>query len=223
MTKQLPISAVIFDMDGLMFDTERIALMADIQAGKVMGYDLAEDLVVGTVGLNLDDTRRYYLNHFGPDYPFDAIRSLRYEIAGAFIQDHGLPVKDGLLDLLDFLKRHSIPRALATSSDRDKTQGYLDMAGIGHYFGAIVCGGEVARGKPEPDIFLKAAEQIGVDPASCLVLEDSEHGILAASRAGMLPVAVPDLKQPAAQILKLATRTCSTLLEVRDYLETLLT
>jgi len=130
-----------------------------------------------------------------------------------------VPVKDGLLALLDFLDGAGIPKAVATSTERTRALRLLELAGVLNRFDAVVCGDEVARGKPCPDIFLTAAARLGCDPSTCMVLEDSESGLRAAHQAGMLPVLIPDLKMPSAEVRALTFRTFQSLSGVAQFLE----
>lgn len=215
----LTVSLVIFDMDGLMFDTERIAVMAWCAAGERFGVEISPELVLKTVGLDRRRTEGVYRAHLGGAFPYQEARAFRIEYANRFIEAQGLPVKAGLYALLDFLNETGIATAVATSSERARTEKFLSLAGIRGRFDRIVCGDEVERGKPDPDIFLAAARGLSVDPAECMVLEDSESGLLAAWRAGMMPVLVRDLNNPSAEALSHVFREFASLDEVRDFLK----
>ena len=211
------IDGVIFDMDGLMFDTERLAIEGWLAAGKEFGFDFSDDLVIETMGRNIPDTRAILEQGIGGKIPFTEMRVQRIAYADQFIRDHGVPIKRGLLELLDLLESQSIPRAVATSTERVKTEEWLHLAGLFDRFGALVCGDEVEHGKPEPDIFLAAARGIGIDPHRCAVLEDSEAGIRAAHAAGMIPLVVPDLRVPAGSVKALAHGVFESLEDVAVY------
>jgi HAD superfamily hydrolase (TIGR01509 family) len=214
-----PVRLVIFDMDGLMFDTERIAVDAWQRAGELLGYEISPTLVIETIGLNRQDTQAVLLSHLGSAFPYQEARRLRIQYAEDVIALNGVPIKDGLHSLLDFLDGAGIRKAVATSTERTRALKLLGLAGVRDRFDVVVRGDEVPRGKPNPDIFLAAAARLHCDPSNCMVLEDSESGLKAAYLAGMLPVLVPDLKMPSTQTETLAFRTFRSLVEVMHFLE----
>lgn len=213
-----PVRLVIFDMDGLMFDTERIAVDAWRHAGRQLGVEISPELVIETIGLNRKDTEATLLRRLGSGFPIEEARRLRVQYADETVTQNGVPVKEGLSALLDALDKAGVMKAVATSTERTRALKLLTFAGVLSRFDAVVCGDEVEHGKPHPDIFLVAAAKLGVSPADCMVLEDSESGLTAAHRAGMRPVLVPDLKAPSEDALALAFRVFRSLTEVRGFL-----
>ena len=214
------VEAVLFDMDGLMFDTESVYTLTWPWAAKEFGYEVTRDVVEGAIGLNAEDGRRHFEQAYGKDFPFYPIRIRRLEIAMDYIRTHGLTVKKGLYNLLDFLKENGLKTAVATSSEHPRADEYLRMSKLTSAFDAVICGEDVTLGKPNPQIFLTAAERIGADIRRCIVLEDSQNGIKAAFRAGALPFMVPDCKQPDAETRPLLAGLFTDLDEVRASLET---
>lgn len=212
-------SLVIFDMDGLMFDTEKLSLRAWEKAGKELGYNIDENIIAGARGLNSQDTVPYFQKYFGKSFPYSAVREIHSAYFEEYIQKNGIPVKKGLYELIDFLETQSIPKAVATSTARKKAERCLELGRVKDRFDLIVCGDEVLRGKPEPDIFLKAADKLKYPPENCIVLEDSENGLRAALKAGMLPICVPDLAEPSEEVRRLIFKEFNSLYEVRDFLE----
>jgi HAD superfamily hydrolase (TIGR01509 family) len=192
------IAAVIFDMDGLMFDTERIHIDADC------GCVIPESVIVETVGLDARSARAFLERALGPSFDYGRVRPLRLRYAAEAIERRGVPVKQGLPELLEALASLGVPRAVATSTERARAEMLLSRAHLREQFDVVVCGDDVERGKPAPDIFLLAAGRLRLDPRRCLVLEDSEMGIRAAKAAQMQAFLVPDLKAPAQAILALA-------------------
>lgn len=213
-----PVRLVIFDMDGLMFDTERIAVDAWRSAGEQLGFPIPPELVIETIGLNQRDTEATLLRRLGKGFPYEEARRLCIRYTEEIIARNGVPVKEGLFELMEALGSAGVPKAVATSTERARALRLLELAGVRSRFDAIVCGDEVERGKPSPDIFLAAAAKLQIDPACCVVLEDSESGLMAAHRAGMLPILVPDLKAPSAEALALAFKVFRSLTEVRRFL-----
>lgn len=214
----MKISTVIFDVDGLMLDTEPLARAAWRQAMSERGLTFDDDLFSQMVGRTKGDARDLILNAYPQGLPFDELYARRVEHLDRSIRENGIPVKPGLGELLDYLEAHGYRKAVASSTYHDLTVRKLGRAGVLERFEAVVGGDEVTRGKPAPDIFLEAASRLGASPGECLVLEDSEAGIRAAHAAGMRPVMVPDLIQPDAELANLAYCILPSLLEVRDLL-----
>ena len=211
------VQGVIFDMDGLMFDTER--LWTPLWAPACLSLGLAaptEAFIAGARGLAGDNM----LAHIAAYYPgYDPRKILDTVFAlGNELFEKGVPVKPGLRELLVYLEQVGMPRIVASSSPHSMMAHNLQTTGTARYFHDIVCGPEVAHSKPAPDIFLEAAARLRLPPRRCLVLEDSFNGIRAGRAAGCVTVMVPDLTQPTPEIAALYDACCPTLLEVRDLL-----
>jgi HAD superfamily hydrolase (TIGR01509 family) len=216
------ISAVIFDMDGLMFDTERLVMEAWKEVGRDIGFHIADEIILASVGCNERDTEVIMKQHLGQDFPFSELRKKRVEYVHNYVKRNGMPVKYGLLELLDFLNNYGIKTAVATSTERVRALEHIDSCNLLDKFNVIVCGDEVERGKPEPDIFLLAAKKLGCRPEECIVLEDSENGIKGANKAGMLPIMIPDLITPKDEIKQLTHQIFDSLDCVMEYIESVL-
>lgn len=196
----LKFDAAIFDMDGLMLDTEKPMLSSFVKAGKSLGLDIGTELAKRTIGLSSAGSRELVLQECGPNFPYDDF----YQKHSQFCMEEfekGIACKPGLLELLDHLKSLKIPLAVATSTSREKAFWKLDKAGIKERFTVFACGNEVTRGKPAPDIFLLAAERLGIPPSLCIGFEDSPAGLLGLHAAGIRSVFVKDLVEPSAEIL----------------------
>ena len=211
--QRLP-AAVIFDMDGLMLDTERLAPRAWIDAAAALSVEFDLALTQPMVGRNFRDCQAIIVNHYGDDYPTADLMRAWHAAYDAIVEREGIALKPGLLELLDWLDGQRIPKAVATSTRRDRAQAKLASTALLSRFVALVGGDEVARGKPEPDIFLAAAERLGETAQHCLVLEDSEPGVRAALAAGMTPIMVPDLHPPSAALIALEPLILASLAEV---------
>ena len=209
---------VIFDMDGLMLDTERLAPQAWHDAKEALGVDFDMSLLDAMVGRNYQDCRALILERHGEAFPTDRLMDAWHVAYDAIVARDGIAIKHGLFDLLDWLEQAHIPKAVATSTRRSRAMAKLESAGLASRFAALVGGDEIARGKPAPDIFLRAAERLGAQPASCVVLEDSAPGIRAALAAGMTPIMVPDQHDPAPDILASGTLVLPTLAHVQAHL-----
>lgn len=213
------IRGVIFDMDGLMTDTERLFLRLWCEIMTERGYPEYRDVVVHCIGQNHAATRAYVREKLGAEFDYMSILREVGRRSEIFCKANGVPVKPGLYELLDALDCWKIPYAVATSTLQDNARRRLENIGVLDRLHGLVTGDMVTVGKPEPEIFLRAAEILGLPPEQCLVLEDSPHGILAAHRAGCLPVMIPDLKEPDAETEKLLYARCNCLAEVAALLD----
>jgi len=219
----MPIRAVIFDMDGLMLDAEPIYKIAWQRAAVECGHPISEELYFDLIGRSRVDGEDILLGAFGPDFSVEVFRAAcgRCE-AAAFAEE--LPAKKpGLDDLLAFLDSHGMPKAVATSTERAQAAAQLGGLGLWDRFNVIATGDEVANGKPAPDLFLLAARRLGIEPSRCLVLEDSEAGVVAAHGAGIEVWVVPDLKPPSPAVEELTQGRFASLAAVEKELRRLLT
>ena len=209
--------AVIFDMDGLMIDTERLALKAWQLAGVDFGFPITEDIFITMVGRNRWDSDRTLVEVFGSDFPVDAVRKRYRSYLDDWIDEGKLSIKSGLLNLLGFLDKISMPKAVATSTEYERAIYKLSLTNLLDHFPIVIAGDQIEKGKPAPDIFLAASTQLEVPPKNCLVLEDSDAGIQAAYDAGMASVMIPDMKPPSEQSRAFAHKVFRELDEFHDY------
>lgn len=200
-----------------MFNTEATWLSQWEPTLTSFGLPFPDGLADDIRGTNNETGCRVVRQYLGEDVDAQAILAELHKRAYAEIHKH-IEAKPGLYELLDYLHKHNIPCAVATSTTRELTSYNLERAHIAQYFSAVVCGDDITRSKPDPEIFLLAAARLGVEPAHTIVLEDSRQGIRAAHTGGFLPVMVPDLTSPSELTDALVVRTCSSLLEVRDLL-----
>lgn len=213
------IKAVIFDMDGLMFDTERLMKAGWEEASREMGFTLTEYHLSQMRGGTRERSSKLFEEWFRGTVDYDQGRAIRTRYQKEYIEKHGVPLKKGLMKLLTYLKEHEIPAAVATSTPRCDASRYWDMAGVTAYIAASVCGDEVQNGKPDPEIFLTAAEKLQTPPKQCLILEDSLNGIRAAKAAGALSCMVPDLTPAVDEIRPFCDIICEDLTQVIPYLD----
>ena len=213
-------SAVIFDMDGLMFDTERLARDAWRRAMADHGYSLDDDVYLSVVGRTVDGACRAFVDAFGPGLPIAQIEAAKARHLREMLEPHP-PLKPGLLGLLNGIEARGLPMAVASATARAEIERRLAGVGLLQRFGAVAGGDEVARGKPAPDLFLLAAERLGRKPAECVVLEDSEAGVRAAAAAGMAPIMVPDLVEPSSTTRTLAAAVLPSLAEALEVIRAL--
>lgn len=212
---------VIFDMEGLMFDTETLTIKMWIKAGNYFGIDIKSEIVVESIGLDIIAAEKVFKKHLGKDFPYYDVRKLRLNYTKDYLAENSVPVKIGLYELLEFLDEKGVLKAVATSTNRKRTEQLLSSADVEDKFDVIICGDEVLKGKPEPDIFLAAARKLKCKPKECIVLEDSLNGINAALKANMVPIYVPDI-QNSPKIERIAFKKFNSLLGVKRFLETLI-
>ncbi len=208
------IKALIFDMDGLMLDTERVKLKYRNIARMDLGLNYIKDLISETLGKTLTESRRIYIDKYGKDYPFEEIYKRSKVLWQEHINKYGVPIKEGLLDLLYFIKENNYKIGVATSTYEDQAKYLLKTADIIHYFDIIVSGNQVTYSKPHPDIYLKTAKLLSIHPEECLVLEDSPSGVSSAFKAGMKVVMVPDLIEPSDELKGMVNKVIDRLDEV---------
>jgi len=210
--------AVIFDMDGLMLDTEAPARRAWECAARTLGREFDLELCRQMIGRDFGDCVALIRARHGPGYPVEELTTAWVAGYDEIVAAEGISLKPGLEEILDLLDERGIAIAVATSTRRERARAKLDRVGLLYRFATLVGGDEVARGKPAPDIFIAAAERLGVAARDCVVLEDSEPGIIAAAAAGMTPVMVPDLHPPSSELLALEPLVLASLSAVAAHL-----
>jgi len=215
------IKAVIFDVDGTLLDTERIYMKAWKEAAAEAGYVMPDAVLQKTRAVNTKDAARIFEEEIGNGFSYQKVRPLRVQIAEEIIARESPLLKPGAAELLDYLKEKKIPMAVASSTNVAATREHLEASRILSCFQAVVGGDMVEKGKPHPDIFLKAAELLGIAPADCIVVEDSPAGIRAAVSAGMHAVLVPDLAAITQQIIDMSAIVLDSLHQLPAYLDTL--
>jgi len=208
-------AAVVFDMDGLLFDTEKLYGEAILSAATELGCEMSLDVFRRCVGTPWQHNRHTMLEHYGEAFPVDALREAWMRHFNLLIATN-VPLKPGVIELLDCLDDLRLPRAIASSSSHKTVRHHLSAHGLEARFHGIVAHGDYTASKPSPDPFLRAAELLEVDPRHCLALEDSLNGIRSASAAGMMAVMVPDILDPTPEIRGLCTMVVRDLHEVRD-------
>ncbi len=188
--------AVIFDMDGVIFDSERAVYNGWVELSRKYGFADLDEVYIKTIGLNYEATRELYLAHYGADFPYDRYRQ---EHRVEYRRRYGggrLPLKPGIRELLDWLKGDGYATAVASSTRSGTVTEQIGDAGLGPLFDAVIGGEMVKESKPAPDIFLAAAARLGAAAEDTYVIEDSYNGIRAAHAGGFIPIMVPDMLPP---------------------------
>lgn len=210
---------VIFDMDGLMFDTEKVFIKAWDYAGERIGIGKAGYMVYKTLGMSIVASYEIWNEEFGDRYNQEELRKYTKEFLKNYYENNKVPLKQGLYVLLEYLKNVNAKLAVASSSPHWEVEKHLNDAGIIDCFSAIICGDMVEKSKPAPDIYIKACEMLNENPEECIALEDSKNGLLSAYRAGCKPIIVPDLWQPDEEILQIIKGKYSDLEQVKKAFE----
>ena len=212
------IKGAVFDMDGLMFDSEKLVFENWKTMLTELGFEYNLEIFKNTIGFRTDETKRYYNSLYPTGFNYDELKIRSRKMFFDRVENEGVPIKKGLFELLDFLKQNNIKMAVATSTSRQSCEKMLTKAGVIKYFDAIVCGDDVTNGKPHPEVFLKASEKLCLEPENCVALEDSINGIKSAYSAGMTAIMVPDFLQPTDEIKPMISFLCNDLTEVIKYI-----
>lgn len=213
------VKAVIFDMDGLLLDTEKLLVKYWVQAANEMGFPMTREHALYLRSLHRSYAVPYLKEQFGEEFDYIKVRSRRMELMQDYFAQNPLELKKGAVELLDYLNSCGIRSAVCTATDYERAKNYLSQVGIFGRFDKIICAAMVQRGKPSPEIYLYAAEQLGLSPSECMALEDSPNGVKSASGAGCVTVMVPDLTQPDSELNAMIYAKADSLYDVIDILK----
>lgn len=213
------IQAVVFDLDGLMFDSERYVQKSWDLAGEAMGYGPLGHNIEHTLGLNVQNREKYFKKNYGEEFPFEKFLDTYRAAYQKLIKKEQVPVKKGLYELLDLLKKYKIRRAVATSSSGQYVHSNLERVHISQSFDVVITGDMVEHGKPAPDIYEKACEQLQIHPSKAIALEDAPNGIESAYKAGLMPVMIPDLVRDTKKVDWMLAGTYDSLLDFARVLQ----
>ena len=211
------IKTVIFDMDGLMIDSERVTYEWYRRYLQKRGEDMTVDFYKNLLGKIQPVCKSIIANEYGEDFPYEECIDYVHKGMAEEFETKGVPLKKGIVQLLKYLKENNYKTMVATSSNRDRVDVILKQAGIAQYFDGEICGDEVVNGKPNPEVFLKACKKVNVQPEEALVLEDSEAGIKAAHDGGIKVICIPDMKYPEEEYRKMTEEIFEDLSKVVTY------
>lgn len=212
------IQGIVFDVDGVLFDTEVLTQVIWNEVSGEMGWPQVGENYLSFVGQSRTDIRQKMLDMFGSQFPQEEFFLACSQRSHGKMERDGIPVKPGVVEILDFLHSKGIPLALATSTGREHTMLRMELTGLGSYFAVIVTGDDVVHSKPHPEIYALACEQLGTTPQHTLAIEDSRNGILSAHGAGMRPVMIPDLIQPDEALSPLLFEKFDSLADLQVFL-----
>ncbi len=215
----IDMKAVVFDMDGVLFDTERVCMESWLAVAEKNGLPDMEVIFPQCIGRNANDSKKIVMAAYGQDFDYDTFRREASDWFWEYIRENGLPMMEGVHELLAWLKEDGWITGLASSTVSSSVHRHLEQAGLQDYFQAVVTGDMVEHSKPLPDIYLMACRNLGVEPRSAYAVEDSPNGIRSAYAAGMCPLMVPDMLQPDEEMRRLSYRIFRNLPEVLDFMK----
>lgn len=217
----MKIKGVIFDMDGVILDSEKLYVRFWCEAGRFYGFPMEEKHALSIRSMARPLASEKLKGVFGNSFDYEAVRTKRVELMDDYIEKNGIEIKEGAKELLLYLTESGYKVALATATPPKRAERYLKIHDLYKYFDVTVSASMVSVGKPAPDIYLKAAEMLGISPQSCIALEDSPNGIKSASSAGCVTVMVPDLDKPSDDIIPLLYDVANGLNDVKRILREL--
>lgn len=206
--------AVIFDMDGVIFDTEAMVLSCWKVIGGTYGLTGIEEVFHRCIGTNSAETKKVVQDYYGEDFPYEVFRKRASDLFQTKRKEEGIPVKRGARELLSYLKINGYTMGLASSTRKAVVVDELEQAGLLAFFREIVCGDMVTHSKPHPEIYQCVCDKLGLDPAQTYAIEDSFHGVRSAHAAGMKVIMVPDLLIPDEEMKKLTWKILPSLMGV---------
>ena len=215
------IKAIIFDMDGLMIDSERVTFECYQERLKDMNLTMDEEFYKTLLGKPIKGIYQRFYDVYGNDFPIENVIQDVHQLMAERFETEGVPVKKGIVELLHYLKDNNYKTIVATSSNRDRVDKILAQAKITEFFDDSICGDEVTKGKPNPEVFLKSCQKLGVNVDEAIVLEDSEAGIQASYDANIKVICIPDMKYPEKQYEEKTFKILKDLTEVTAYLKSL--
>ena len=215
------IKAIIFDMDGLMIDSERVTFECYQERLKDMNLTMDEEFYKTLLGKPIKGIYQRFYDVYGNDFPIQNVIQDVHQLMAERFETEGVPVKKGLVELLHYLNDNNYKTIVATSSNRDRVDKILAQAKITEFFDDSICGDEVTKGKPNPEVFLKSCQKLGVNVDEAIVLEDSEAGIQASYDANIKVICIPDMKYPEKQYEEKTFKILKDLTEVTAYLKSL--
>ena len=214
-----PVKGVLFDMDGVILDSEKLYTRFWVEGGRALGYPMTKEQAMWLRGRNKDSAGQKIKEFFGPGASYDVIKNKRIELMDAYVDKVGIEPKPGIREILEYLKEQHIPCAITTASPRERVRKYLTPLGLFDLFTAVCTTYDVVHGKPAPDIYLFGAKTLGLPPENCIAIEDSTAGIQSASAAGCMATLVPDQDIPDGDTLERIFILADSLMDVVDVMK----
>lgn len=212
------VKTIIFDMDGVLIDTEKYLTKFWCQAAKEYGFNMSMENALYIRSLSGEFAEKYLKSELGESFDYISVRNRRRELMNNHLKQNGVEIKKGVKPTLEKLKQKGIKTAISTATDLNRTEKYLKEIGIYHLFDSIICSAMVKKGKPMPDIYLLACEKLGENPNNCIAVEDSPNGIKSAYSAGCKVIMVPDLTPPDNDITDMLFGTANKFEDLLNFI-----
>ncbi len=212
------VKAVLFDMDGTLIDTEKYYRIFWPKALAQFGYHMTDEQVLFMRSLGRPFAPKQLKEWFGEELDYYAVRDCRKQLMEEHLDRVGIELKPGAVEILEALKKRGILAAVATATDLERTEKYLQKVGLREYFDRLISATQVKEGKPSPDIYVYACEQLGLEPEECIAVEDSPNGVKSAYGAGCRVIMVPDQTEPDEELSKLLYACVDRLDGIEAYL-----
>lgn len=222
MVVKMQIEAVIFDMDGTLFDTEKVSQDCFLKVAREIGYPHMEEISLDCIGLSRGDILSLLQNRLGKSFPAEEYLQMTSRRMKETMEKDGPPIMDGAVNLLNFLKEKGMKMGLASSSRVDTIKSHLERTNLTSYFSIYIGGDMVEYSKPKPHIYWKACKELRVAPENSFAIEDSPNGVRSAFQAGLKTIMVPNMIKPAKEVEDMLFKKCSSLEEVQNYFEKIL-
>lgn len=215
----MEIKGIVFDMDGVLLDTEKLYVRFWCEAANFCGYKMTEEHALSIRSLARPFAIEKLKGYFGEDFNYDAVRNKRIQLMGDYIEENGIDTKPNAEYILKYLKDNGYKVAVATATPVERTEKYLKKVSLYKYFDKIISASMVKEGKPKPDIYIEACKQLDLKPEECMAVEDSKNGIISASTAGLTTVMAIDLDGPDDEVLDMTYAVVDNLKEIESLLE----
>ena len=215
----MKIKGVIFDLDGLLIDTEKLYQRFWIEAAKQCGYKMTKEQSLQLRSLDKNLAKNLLTEWFGKDFSYQKTKEIRIKLMNDYIEKNGINAKEGAAELASYLKENGYKTAIATATNYERTNYHLKLAGLRDYFENIICASNLEHGKPYPDVYLYACRKLELEPCECLALEDSPNGIKSSYSTGCITVCVPDSGEPENEINPFVNYHAKSLNDVIDLIK----
>ncbi|MBQ3692906.1 MAG: HAD family phosphatase [Clostridia bacterium] len=212
------IKGVIFDMDGLILDTEKLYQRFWKEASKECGYDMPQEIALKLRSLDKTLAKELLADFFGKDYSYEKVKKIRVKLMAEYVEKNGVEAKEGVRELVNYLKENGYKMAVATATNYERANLHLTLAGVRDCFENIICACDLEHGKPYPDVYLYACDKLGLKPEECVALEDSPNGVRSAYSAGCVPILVPDGENVDDEVFDIVHARVKSLADVRAIL-----
>lgn len=214
----MKIKGVIFDMDGLILDTEKLYQRFWKEASKECGFDMPQEIALKFRSLDKTLAKELLKDFFGESCSYEKVKEIRIKLMADYVEKNGVQAKEGVRELVEYIKENGCKIAVATATNYNRANQHLTLAGVRDCFDNIICACDLEHGKPYPDVYIYACEKLGLKPEECIALEDSPNGVRAAYSAGCVPILVPDGDNAEEEVSDIVYARAKSLVDVKGIL-----